>query len=213
MNDLFGQRQRRILLLDVARAIPADAMPEDQVLCARRRADRVDLNEAQRAHCGFEIAWHKKRARHRVIAKLRQGHPRRARAHAARSASTIFSRAARAAGRNPPTKPMPSANISAARTMPGVSTKRNASSAKVWKFMVEIEIACMNEAHTMPITPPMSPRSSDSPRNAVRMAARENPSARSVPISLVRLATLAYMVIIAPMMAPMEKMTEIVVPR
>ena len=45
------------------------------------------------------------------------------------------------------------------------------------------------------------------------MAARENPSARSVPISLVRDATLAYIVIIAPMMAPIEKMTEIVVPR
>ena len=45
------------------------------------------------------------------------------------------------------------------------------------------------------------------------MDAREKPSARSVPISAVRLATLAYMVIIAPMIAPMEKMTEMVVPR
>ena len=45
------------------------------------------------------------------------------------------------------------------------------------------------------------------------MAAREKPSARSVPISLVRDATLAYIVIIAPMIAPIEKMTEIVVPR
>ena len=39
------------------------------------------------------------------------------------------------------------------------------------------------------------------------------PSARSVPISPVRAATLAYIVIIAPMTAPIEKMTEIDVPR
>ena len=42
------------------------------------------------------------------------------------------------------------------------------------------------------------------------MAPREKPSARSVPISLVREATLAYIVIIAPMIAPIEKMIEIV---
>jgi hypothetical protein len=43
------------------------------------------------------------------------------RSSAALSASTIVSRAARAAGRKPPTKPMTSANESAATTMPGVS--------------------------------------------------------------------------------------------
>ena len=47
----------------------------------------------------------------------------------------------------------------------------------------------------------------------MRIAVREKPSARSVPISAVRDATLAYIVIMAPMMAPIEKMTEIVVPR
>ena len=67
-------------------------------------------------------------------------------AHAARSASTIFIRAARAAGRKPPTKPIASANTSDATTMPGVSVNENASSANVWKFVVEIDIACMNEA-------------------------------------------------------------------
>ena len=71
----------------------------------------------------------------------------------------------------------------------------------------------MNDAPASPITPPTRPSSSASPRNAVRIAAREKPSARRVPISAVRDATLAYIVIIAPMTAPIEKMMEIVVPR
>ncbi len=71
----------------------------------------------------------------------------------------------------------------------------------------------MNEAATSPTTPPTSPSSSDSTRNAVRIDEREKPSARSVPISPVRDATLAYMVIIAPMIAPIEKIAEIVPPR
>ena len=50
--------------------------------------------------------------------------------------------------------------------------------------------------------------SSDSSRNAHRMLPRRNPSARSVPISGVRLATEAYMVIMAPMIAPAEKMID-----
>src|ERR1700730_10771978 len=125
-------------------------MPQDEVLRAGWRTDRVELHEAKRPYRGFEIARRKKRARNGVIAQLIHGNAGDARAHAARSASTILSRAARAAGRNPPTKPMPSENINAAKTMPGVSTKRNASPAKVWKFMVEIDTACMNDAHSSP---------------------------------------------------------------
>ena len=56
MKVFLGQRQRRIALLQVARAIAADAMPEDQVLRAGRRADRVELHEAECAHRGLEIA-------------------------------------------------------------------------------------------------------------------------------------------------------------
>ena len=41
----------------------------------------------------------------------------------------------------------------------------------------------------------------------------KSPSARSVPISPVRDATLAYIVIAAPITAPIEKMIEIDVPR
>ena len=96
--------------------------------------------------------------------------------------------------------------------MPGVSVNVNASSANVWKFIVEIASACMNDAATRPTMPPIAPSSSASTRNATRIAVREKPSARSVPISAVREATLAYIVIIAPITAPIEKMTEIVVP-
>ena len=123
MEVLLDQRQRWIVFLEIAGAIAANPMPQNQVLRAGRRADRVELHEAERPHCGFEIADRKKRARNRVIAELFHGNAGNARAHAARSASTILSRAARAAGRNPPTNPMPSANTNAARTMPGVSTK------------------------------------------------------------------------------------------
>ena len=72
----------------------------------------------------------------------------------------------------------------------GVSLKLNASSAKVWKFIVEIESVCMKLAAARPMAPPSKPSSSASTRNATRIAPRENPTARRVPISLVREATL-----------------------
>jgi hypothetical protein len=63
----------------------------------------------------------------------------------------------------------------------------------------------MSEAKASPATPPMAPINNDSRRKAQRMLRRRKPSARSVPISAVRVATEAYMVIIAPMMAPVER--------
>ena len=42
---------------------------------------------------------------------------------------------------------------------------------------------------------------------------REKPSARSVPISRLRFATAAYIVIIAPIIAPIEKKNTIAPPR
>ena len=78
-------------------------------------------------------------------------------AYAARSASTIFIRAARAAGRKPPTKPIASANSSDATTIRGVSVNENAISANVWKLVVEIDSACMTDAPTRPTTPPSEP--------------------------------------------------------
>ena len=45
------------------------------------------------------------------------------------------------------------------------------------------------------------------------MLERRKPIARSVPISPVRLATLAYIVIMAPIIAPIEKIAESAMPR
>ena len=98
--------------------------------------------------------------------------------------------------------------------MRGVSVNENASSAKVWKLVVETVSACMNEAASEPDDAADQAQqqrlAAGTPRGS---APREKPSARSVPISPTRDATLAYIVIIAPMIAPIEKMTEIDVPR
>ena len=63
-----------------------------------------------------------------------------------------------------------------------------------------------------PTRPPMVASTIDSRRNEVRMLLREKPSARSVPISRWRFATCAFMVMVAPIMAPIEKSTAIIVP-
>ena len=97
--------------------------------------------------------------------------------------------------------------------MPGVSVKRKARLAKVWKLVVEKETNCMNDASSRPATPPTRPSSSASSKKAVSTLIRLKPSARSVPISPTRLATEAYMVIMAPIIAPMEKMMDSVSPR
>jgi len=72
---------------------------------------------------------------------------------------------------------------------------------------------CMSEAAARPKTQPRPASSSASARNAARIARRRKPSARSAPISPVRPATAAYIVIIAPIIAPIEKITESVSPR
>ena len=91
--------------------------------------------------------------------------------------------------------------------------KRNASSEKVCQFMVDTVMAPSVEASASPSAPPSRARHSDSVRNARRMAGRWKPSARRVPISAVRWATEAYIVVMAPMTAPSEKVTERAVPR
>ena len=53
----------------------------------------------------------------------------------------------------------------------------------------------------------------DSPRKAISTASRRKPSARKVPISPMREATAANMVIMAPTTAPMEKMIARLSPR
>ena len=108
---------------------------------------------------------------------------------------------------------MNKAKPSDSATIAGLSVNENASSAKDCQFIVEIVRNCIEEASISPMMPPISPSSRASRRNTVRMPLLRKPSARNVPISAVRLATDAYMVIIAPMVAPIEKMTDRVSPR
>ena len=83
----------------------------------------------------------------------------------------------------------------------------NATSLKLAKFVVPVDTPCTGSASTQPMTPPTIARAIDSAMNAVTMRMRENPSARSVPISRVRYATAAYIVFIAPNIAPIDKMS------
>jgi len=80
------------------------------------------------------------------------------------------------------------------------------------KLVVEMVIACRKLAAASPTAPPASASRIDSSRKAPSTARRRKPSARSVPISPVRVATAAYMVMAAPMMAPSEKITDSVLP-
>ena len=96
--------------------------------------------------------------------------------------------------------------------MPGVRWKPNASWLNDCQFMVVMVKACRKEAKKRPITPPTRASRIDSIRNAARIERRRKPRARSVPISPVRFETDAYMVIIAPIIAPMEKITDSMMP-
>ena len=71
----------------------------------------------------------------------------------------------------------------------------------------------MNDAKNNPTKPPIKPSKSDSARNASKILCLRKPSALNVPISAVRLATAEYMVIIAPIIAPMEKIMVSDIPR
>ena len=133
--------------------------------------------------------------------------------YAARNASTIFMRDARAAGKNPPSTPIINENNKALIMIFGVSVNVNASSAKVCQFIVEMVKNCMKDAKKTPMPPPTNARKIDSIRNVAMMLERRNPSARMVPISPTRFATAAYMVIIAPIVAPSEKITLKVSPK
>ena len=120
----------------------------------------------------------------------------------ARNALMMFKRDACTAGKNPPTNPMNNENPSVQRTTLRFSENPNASSENEPKFVVENDTKPMNDAKNRPITPPMNESESASIKNAVRILLRRNPSARNVPISTVLFATDAYIVIIAPIIAP-----------
>ncbi|MNT08413.1 hypothetical protein D3C72_1431550 [compost metagenome] len=80
-------------------------------------------------------------------------------------------------------------------------------------MVVENDANCISAANASPATPPTSPSNAASIRKATSTLARLNPSARSVPISATRLATDAYMVIMAPIIAAIEKIVDSVKPR
>src|SRR5216117_3412332 len=85
----------------------------------------------------------------------------------ARSALTMLSRAARTAGRKPPTTPITTAKISALVMTPGDSANPNPISEKLPKLRVETRAKDSSEASPTPAAPPAVASSTDSTRNAV----------------------------------------------
>jgi hypothetical protein len=124
----------------------------------------------------------------------------------------MLSRAARTAGKKPPNNPIATANPRELATITGDREKEKASSANEAKFRVEMVKNRRQEANKSPRTPPNTEISKDSTRKATRMLRRRNPRARNVPISIVRFATEAYIVIIAPMMDPVLKIAVMIRP-
>jgi len=124
----------------------------------------------------------------------------------------MFNRAARIDGKKPPIIPINIEKIIDVIIIDGERLKLNANSENDWKFNVDILMNCKNEARNIPMIPPDIAITSDSIKNTVRMLLRLNPSARSVPISTVRFATAAYIVIVAPIIAPKLKIIVITIP-
>ena len=79
--------------------------------------------------------------------------------------------------------------------------------------MIEIRANDSRAASATPSAPPTSASTTDSSKNAPRTLRRPNPRARKVPTSTVRFATAAYIVIIAPIIAPKLKMVVTTSPR
>jgi hypothetical protein len=72
MDVLLAEWQRPIVPLEIAGAITADAMPENQILRARRRADRVQLHKSERPYRAFEVARSEERARNRILTEAHE---------------------------------------------------------------------------------------------------------------------------------------------
>lgn len=100
---------------------------------------------------------------------------------------------------------MRSENIIAPEKTELVIEKLNDNSVNDPKFNVDIEKNCSIEANPIPIIPPSKAVIIDSIKNAVKIELLPNPNALSVPISVVRFATAAYIVIMAPIIAPTLK--------
>src|SRR5262245_20640415 len=118
----------------------------------------------------------------------------------------ILRRAARAAGKKPPRRPMAREKTRPPAMSGGVIRKLKRTSEKVRKFMVPVGLVRKVEKTSWvkitPRTPPARHSISDSSTKERRIERREKPIARRVPISRVRAETCAYIVFIAPNEAP-----------
>src|SRR5262245_10504220 len=132
------------------------------------------------------------------------GYPR---AQAFLSASTTVLFIACRAGSQPPSTPITAAKIRACNTTIGVTRKAKAIVEKVRKLPKLVERPLMGKARITPIVPAASASASDSSKNDPSTAPGRKPSARSVPISVVRAATDAYIVFIAANTAPIPMIT------
>src|SRR4029453_9945449 len=168
--------------------------PDDQPAEPAPRADRcIVALETQRAQ---------------VLAQLLGGDCH----HACRSASTTRRWAARHAGARPPRKPMAAAKTTPSRTPASVGRRSTVATVNVIMLKATpasnvLTTSIASSDRTMPATRPPAASSIDSARNDARMEPRPKPSARSVPISAVRCATAAYIVLRAPKVAPIPMMT------
>ena len=97
-------------------------------------------------------------------------------------------------------------------TIDGDNANENDNSENELKFKVETVKNCKNDAKNNPTNAPINEINRASDRNAVRMLLRLKPSDRIVPISTVRLATAEYIVIMAPIIAPILNITVINIP-
>ena len=84
----------------------------------------------------------------------------------------ISKRAARTAGKKPPTSPMSNEKPRDVTMMDGQRAKEKASSENEPKFNVEIVKNWSSDASANPSSPSDSDKTNDSPKNAIRMLRR-----------------------------------------
>ena len=124
----------------------------------------------------------------------------------------ILIRDARTAGKKPPTIPIIKAKKYEEIIISVDILNENASSAKVAQLVVENWKLFKRKAHRIPNEPPKKAIINASIKKVTKITFLLKPKARSVPISIVLFETEAYIVIIAPTIAPSEKMIEMVRP-
>src|SRR5438093_219956 len=157
--------------------------------------ERLDPGRGEPGRLPFPAACRERRAhRFRCV--------RGERGHLHRSACTTCSRAARSAGKKPPTTPITTAKMSPARSSAGVTRKLNAISLKLDQLVVLVTMPLSGSANRQPSSPPMTAMNADSARKLSSTLAGRKPRVSSTPISGARDAIAAYIVLIAPKTAP-----------